>query len=106
MYVQSFPQLVGKKFGELMGYFPTCTLYGLIKRKEHKCVLNPAPDLVVGPDDELIMLRDRLNLLSQLQPLPTPIPIDLGGAHISALPSSPSSLHRRLLPPSRLFFCK
>lgn len=84
--MHSFPQLVGKKFGELMGYFPNCTLYGLIKRKEHKCYLNPDPELVVGPEDELIMLRDRLNLLAQLQPLATPVPIDLGGAHLHPLP--------------------
>eukprot|EP00884_Botryococcus_braunii_P022121 jgi/Botrbrau1/8593/Bobra.0380s0014.1 len=79
VYVGTFPELEGKRFGELLGYFPTCTIYGLIRRRQHKCILNPAADLVVAEGDELVMMRSTVTPVSQLQPLATPVPIDLGG---------------------------
>ena len=49
MNVQKCPALKGRTFGELPGFFPNATVYGLMQHATHKCLLLPPHDTVLSP---------------------------------------------------------
>ena len=48
MNVQKCPALKGRTFGELPGFFPNATVYGLMQHATHKCLLLPPHDTILS----------------------------------------------------------
>lgn len=53
-----FPQVVGRRFGELLLDFPNACLVGVGKADGSAHLLNPPADHVIAPDEELLLLAE------------------------------------------------
>ncbi len=56
LYFENFPQLAGKKFGDVLNYFPVAALFGFKRGKD--TYLNPSNDTVLEKDDIMILLAE------------------------------------------------
>ena len=70
--------LQGVRFGDLYKYFPDAIVLGLSDKDTGKSVLNPDPCTVIGPDDNLVLMRPSAIPNAVYQPLRTAMHADLG----------------------------
>jgi hypothetical protein len=75
--------LQGTRFGDLYALFPDGIVLGLASRATGEATLLPPAETLVGPDDDLVMMRPTSIRESEYQPLSQPMHTDLGarGAH-------------------------
>lgn len=52
--------------------------YGLVQPALRRCTVLPSADTVLAADDEVVMTRPVTLSAAECQPLPVPVPIDLG----------------------------
>lgn len=75
-YVHQFPHLCGCTFGNARQRFDRASVCGIINNRTGEHQLNPADDLVLGPDDALLLLarsaREALLLQTPLEVAPMP----------------------------------
>ena len=69
----------GLHFGDLYKYFPDAIVLGLSDKDTGRSVLNPNPSTVIGPDDNLVLMRPSAIPTAAYQPLRTALRTDLGG---------------------------
>lgn len=55
--INGYPELEGLPFKDLHSRFPYATVMGIMNDSSGKCILNPNPDQVIEPGDEVMMLR-------------------------------------------------
>ena len=70
--------LQGVHFGDLYKYFPDAIVLGISDKDTGKSVLNPDPCTVIGPDDNLVLMRPSAIPTAVYQPLRTAMHADLG----------------------------
>lgn len=58
----SAPQLVGKRFGDLLLDFPNACPVGVAKRDGRSHMLNPAPEHVIAADEEILVVAEDDNI--------------------------------------------
>ncbi|KAK9811837.1 hypothetical protein WJX72_011041 [[Myrmecia] bisecta] len=80
-YMQHFPQLVGRSFAELVAFFPEGICLGLLNSRTGDCAIAPPPDRLVGPMDDLIMIRPSSISAEEYQPLEEAADVHLDGWH-------------------------
>ena len=68
----------GLKFSELYQYFPDAIVLGLSDKDTGKSVLNPEPSTIIGPDDNLILMRPSAIPTKDYRPLRKPMHAELG----------------------------
>jgi hypothetical protein len=78
----------GLKFNELYQYFPDAIVLGLSDKDTGNSVLNPEPSTIIGPDDNLILMRPSAIPSKDYRPLRKPMDTDLGNESESTLPPS------------------
>lgn len=81
----------GLKFSELYQYFPDAIVLGLSDKETGKSVLNPEPSTMIGPDDNLILMRPSDIPTKDYRPLRKPMHAELGDNWKGS-----STLHTRL----------
>lgn len=69
-----FPQVVGRRFGELLLDFPNACLVGVGKADGSAHLLNPPADHVIAPDEELLLLAEDDHI--RWQPYQGPLRVD------------------------------
>ncbi|KIZ07098.1 hypothetical protein MNEG_0853 [Monoraphidium neglectum] len=74
-YVQSFPSLVGCRFGELAYRFPDGSVYGVAQIDRGVVELNPPIDYVIREADQLVICRPTNVAVDEYKPLPTTLSI-------------------------------
>ena len=70
--------LQGVCFGDLYKYFPDAIVLGISDKDTGKSVLNPDPCTIIGPDDNLVLMRPSAIPNAVYQPLRTAMHADLG----------------------------
>lgn len=86
-YMHSFPQLWGRRFGELPFYFPGASLLGILDPSTGSCSLAPLPDVRLQPGELLLLMRDSEIAFPEFQPLSDPVKVDAGmQSEISVFP--------------------
>ena len=73
----------GLKFRELYQYFPDAIVLGLSDKDTGKSVLNPEPSTIIGPDDNLILMRPSAIPTKDYRPLRKPMHAELGNEGLS-----------------------
>ena len=68
----------GLHFGDLYKYFPDAIVLGLSDKDTGRSVLNPDPATVIGPDDNLVLMRPSSVPSAVYQPLKKALHTDLG----------------------------
>ena len=71
----------GQRYGELFKFFPEATVMGLFEPRHRSVRINPDPDALVGPSDELVLMRPTCAALAEYQPLDVPVLTDPGEGH-------------------------
>lgn len=66
VYFHPAPMMYGKKFGELLYYFPDTTVIGYLKSNK-KIVLNPFMDAIYNEGDEIILIAEDNSMITELQ---------------------------------------
>ena len=66
------------KFGDLYKYFPDAIVLGTSDKETGKSVLNPNPETIIGPDDNLILMRPSSIPNADYMPLKQPMHVQLG----------------------------
>ncbi len=84
VHFKAMPHCVGRRFGDLLLDFPNGCLVGVAKADGSGHQLNPSPDHVVGPDEELLILAEDANIAYA----PYQGPLD---ARMIAVPPPPST---------------
>ena len=72
------PQLAGKTFGELAGYFPDAVVFGILQQASQHCCINPPRSMVLQLDDEIIFIRPTNLTGPSFTPLHHPVHLDTG----------------------------
>ena len=62
IHFKTFPQQVGRRFGDVLLDFPNGLVVGVAKRDGSGHVLNPPGDHVIGADEELLILAEDSNV--------------------------------------------
>jgi hypothetical protein len=62
IHFKKFPALVGRPFGEVLLDLPNGLIVGVAKSDGSGHVLNPPPDHVIAPDEELLVLAEDSNI--------------------------------------------
>lgn len=88
IYMHSEPSLTGQRFNDALFAFETCTVIGLLRAGDEIAV-NPPPDTVIGPDDQLILLAE------------SPSAIRLAGERPPIIEPAVSSVRRNHSAPER-----
>jgi ion channel POLLUX/CASTOR len=70
IHFKSFPQLVGRRFGEVLLDFPNGLVVGVAKSDGSGHVLNPPADHVIAQDEELLILAEDSNITWRQYPGP------------------------------------
>ena len=78
VHLQPMPQLSGKTFGELAGYFPDAVVFGILQQAPQQCCINPPRSMVLQPEDEVIFVRPTSLTGDRFQPLHQPVHLDTG----------------------------
>ncbi len=68
-------------FGDLYKYFPDAIVLGLSDKDTGRSVLNPDPATIIGPDDNLVLMRPSSIPSAVYQPLKKALRTNLGGRH-------------------------
>ncbi|KAL4432522.1 hypothetical protein ABPG77_000459, partial [Micractinium sp. CCAP 211/92] len=76
--IDRVPEVEGCTFRELHFRFPDAIVVGINSKENRSHQLNPPPETVVGPDDEIITLRPETAPRGEYRPLPQPPPVDPG----------------------------
>jgi hypothetical protein len=69
-----FPQVVGRRFGDILLDFPNACLIGVAKADGSSHHLNPPAEHVIGPDEELLLLAEDPHI--RFQPYAGPFRLD------------------------------
>ncbi|CAK0782676.1 hypothetical protein CVIRNUC_005871 [Coccomyxa viridis] len=77
-YLMSFSHLNSVRFGDLYKYFPDAIVLGTSDKETGKSVLNPNPDTVIGPDDNLVLMRPSSIPNTTYMPLKQPMHVEPG----------------------------
>ncbi|CAL5229603.1 g12963 [Coccomyxa viridis] len=77
VFLDSFPQLVGTQFGDLVCRFSDGLVLGLLNRRSGACDIAPPAETLVGPHDQLIMMRPTGLAANSYQPQ-SPLQGDVG----------------------------
>eukprot|EP01023_Acetabularia_acetabulum_P028113 TRINITY_DN26570_c0_g2_i1.p1 TRINITY_DN26570_c0_g2~~TRINITY_DN26570_c0_g2_i1.p1 ORF type:complete len:583 (+),score=65.43 TRINITY_DN26570_c0_g2_i1:68-1816(+) len=73
LYVTQYPELYGKKFGDMKFYFPDAIVVGVLEKK--KSIINPALSHRVQPGSHIILFRSTSYGVSGYGPLKEPLMI-------------------------------
>ncbi len=68
LYFETFPQLSGKTFGEVLNLFEQATLFGY--RRQGENYINPDKNVLLKPDDELLLLVEDNGMAKPLETSP------------------------------------
>ncbi|KAK9908516.1 hypothetical protein WJX75_009020 [Coccomyxa subellipsoidea] len=78
VFLEKLPPLVGVPFGDLALRFADGTVLGLLNRRSGKCDIAPPADTLVGPHDDLVMMRPTGLAPGMYQPLAAPLAVSIG----------------------------
>ena len=84
VHLQPMPQLAGKSFGELAGFFPDAVVFGILQHSPQQCCINPPHSMVLQPRDEVIFIRPTHLTGPLFQPLTHPVEMDAGMLHLGS----------------------
>jgi len=87
IHYSAFPQVVGRRFGDLLLDFPNGCLCGTAKADASSFQINPPADYVIQADDELLILADDDHI--QYQPYQGPITLANVRAATDTAPKKP-----------------
>ncbi len=86
MHLTQAENAQGLRYGDLFKYFVDATVMGLYEQGERRVRVNPGPDEVVGPDDELIIIRPTSASAAEYVPLDVPVLTDPGAESVGLVP--------------------